>query len=381
MKNYTLSGCVVIRNEQDYIEGCLNRLYWLCDEIVIIDTNSTDNTHKVVEDWIKKYNVADRVIFEKVGNKFHDQNDLFSFGPAKTYAFSRATKDYVIWQDGSDLVEKPKELKKLFQEVTAKSHPVSFIIPTSIAENTSFPRVRITPRVGALMVGECHEVMRRDPKWKRCFVKSVITNRRNAISLDRNLKILLKDWNVNNNKSRRNAFYLGNTYYGLQDLENALKWFKYRAFDFKDKDYFKEETFKSAEMVADLTLILSRSGKANLEDVPGIANSMIKYFPERYEGYYYKGMYFMEKLDWEKALKCLNQFDKCKVPKNVVLWLNPQIYKNAAYIMQIQKCETNLKYKGVLQPDEIIDGSQFNINTGQRRNSGTYTPGTTSGIY
>lgn len=43
-----LSACVIARNEADRIEGCLASLDW-CDEIVVIDSHSTDRTREVAE--------------------------------------------------------------------------------------------------------------------------------------------------------------------------------------------------------------------------------------------------------------------------------------------------------------------------------------------
>jgi glycosyltransferase involved in cell wall biosynthesis len=343
----------------------------LADEIVIVDTGSIDGTHKLIEDWINKYKVAHVVKFEKVGAKFHDIDGDFDFGAARTYAFSLATKDYVAWIDAADLVVHAKETKEIFKEVTANNQNVYFVIPTQISESLHFPRTRITPRKDAKMVGRVHEFMQVQPKLKKCMIHFPIVNRANGVSLDRNLRILLKDWEID--KSRRNAFYLANTYYGLGNKKEAFKWFKYRAFEFKDtKEIFKEERFKSLEMACELGLKLSRKKDVDVDEIPFLADEMIKYMPSRYEGYFYRAKYFLEEQKWEQALKFLNMYKVCRVPKDVKLWLNPQIYKNATYIMDIRKCETAIEYKGVLKPEEIFDLSEYDAVHGVKKSKKTY---------
>jgi len=366
----SLSCCLIAKNEEKFIISCLNKLFYLADEIVIVDTGSTDSTHTLIESWIAKYKVAHVVKFEKVGPKFHDEDGDFDFGAARTYAFSLATKDYVAWIDVADLVVHAKETKEIFKEVTANNQNVYFVIPTQISESLQFPRTRITPRKDAKMVGRVHEYMQIQPKLKKCLIHFPIVNRANSPSLERNLKILLKDWEKD--KSRRNAFYLANTYYGLGDKKKSFEWFKYRAFDFKDKENFKEERFKSLEMACDLGMKLYRKKQIDLEEIPLLADEMIKFMPSRYEGYFYRGKYFLERQSWENALKFLNMYKMCRVPKEVKLWLNPQIYKNASYIMDIQKCETAIQYKGVLKPEEVFDLSDYDAIHGVKKSKTTY---------
>ncbi len=215
------------------------------------------------------------------------------------------------------------------------------------------------------MTGRVHEYIQIPSNLKKCNIHFPIVNRANSISLDRNLRILLKEWEVD--KSRRNAFYLANTYYGLKEIKKAFELFKYRAFEFKDKETFKEERFKSLEMACDLAMKLYRKKQIDLEQIVFLADEMIKFMPSRYEGYFYKGKYFIEKQSWESALKYLNMFSVCRVPKNVKLWLNPQIYKNATYTMDIRKCETAMQYKGVLKPEEVFDLNDFDTLNGVKK--------------
>lgn len=355
-----LSCCYILKNEEKFIVTSLNKLFWFADEIVIVDTGSTDNTHKIVESWISKNKLEKYVKFLKVGNKFHDQDGDFDFSAARNFGFENATCDYVMWLDAADVIENQKSLKKIFKEVTSKHKNVYFTIRTRVSENVSYPRTRICPRKHAKMVGMVHEYMQVLPTWKKCNITNhEIVNRRNADSLDRNLRILLKSWEIKNNV--RTAFYLGNTYYGLNELEKSIEWFK-KAVELKDEyKKFNEQVFKSMELICDISLTLShRNKKDYLPYALEYSNKMIEYCKPRCEGWYYKGKYFMEMGNYEKALRNLNIITMCKIPKNPQLWLNPKIYKGNVYTFDIEMCEVAIKNKGMLEPETIMDLKDFN---------------------
>ena len=40
----TISLCMIVKNEEEVLERCLNSLKGLMDEIIIVDTGSTDST-------------------------------------------------------------------------------------------------------------------------------------------------------------------------------------------------------------------------------------------------------------------------------------------------------------------------------------------------
>ncbi|MBW7942468.1 MAG: glycosyltransferase, partial [Candidatus Kuenenia stuttgartiensis] len=47
MKNLhspTISACLIVKNEERFLPNCLNSVKNAVDEIVVVDTGSTDNT-------------------------------------------------------------------------------------------------------------------------------------------------------------------------------------------------------------------------------------------------------------------------------------------------------------------------------------------------
>lgn len=85
----TISLCMIVKNEQDVIARCLDSVKGIVDEIIIIDTGSTDNTKEIVE------NYTDTIF---------DFQWIDDFSTARNYSFSKATKDFILWLDADDVI-------------------------------------------------------------------------------------------------------------------------------------------------------------------------------------------------------------------------------------------------------------------------------------
>ncbi len=48
MTTPTISLCMIVKNEEQFIEQCLNSVKDLVQEIIIVDTGSTDKTIKIL---------------------------------------------------------------------------------------------------------------------------------------------------------------------------------------------------------------------------------------------------------------------------------------------------------------------------------------------
>ena len=50
----TLSLCMIVKNEERFLEQCLNSVKGLVDEIIVVDTGSTDNTKQIAQKFTDK---------------------------------------------------------------------------------------------------------------------------------------------------------------------------------------------------------------------------------------------------------------------------------------------------------------------------------------
>lgn len=85
-----LSGVIITFNEERNIEKCLKSLLPVVDEIIVVDSYSTDNTKAICI----KYNV-----------KFIEQKFL-GYVKQKNFALSQATHDYIVSLDGDEALSK-----------------------------------------------------------------------------------------------------------------------------------------------------------------------------------------------------------------------------------------------------------------------------------
>lgn len=80
---------MIVKNEENTIGRCLSSVKDLVDEIIIVDTGSTDRTKEIVQ------------AFNAVIYDFEWVDD---FAAARNYAFSKATQNYILWLDADDVI-------------------------------------------------------------------------------------------------------------------------------------------------------------------------------------------------------------------------------------------------------------------------------------
>jgi len=355
MARHTLSCCIIAKNEQKKIMACLSNITVLADEIIIVDTGSTDKTVGACNFWIKKKQAQKNVKLIEAGDQFCDEDGDFDFGKAKDFAFKQATMDYVMWLDVSDIVSDQKKFKRAFIDETKKDPHCYFVLPTAMSESYAFGRTRIGKRKYSSFKGKIHETMIiDDPKKKRVFLPYPIKNhKKEGRDLKRNLKMLKKEWKEE--QTARICFYIANTYRESKKLEESIKWYRKRVYDIKFKTDRGEECYKSMECMAEIILLIKKSKTISISDLYDVSNEMIQLEPNRVEGHYYLAKYYMATSKWKEAINKLGDYRKCKKPKKYALWLNNKIYNGKAILTAIEKCRTNLKYVDVIQPEQVLD--------------------------
>ena len=85
--SHFLSGVVITKNEERNIRGCLNSLKWV-DEIIIVDSESTDSTLEEAEKFTRKVFVE----------------SWKGFGPQKNFAIERAKGNWIFIVDADERV-------------------------------------------------------------------------------------------------------------------------------------------------------------------------------------------------------------------------------------------------------------------------------------
>ncbi len=86
MKN-EVSLCMIVKNEENYLPSCLNSIKDIVDEIIIVDTGSTDKTVDIAKSFGAK------VYYFPWHNNFSE---------ARNESLKHATKDWILILDADD---------------------------------------------------------------------------------------------------------------------------------------------------------------------------------------------------------------------------------------------------------------------------------------
>jgi tetratricopeptide (TPR) repeat protein len=139
---------MIVKNEERNLESCIQPMKSIVDEIVVVDTGSTDGTKEIAKE---------------LGARVFDFSWCDDFGAARNESLRHAGGDYILWLDADDRVdesevEKIKRLKRRFP--LRKNEAYYFIINSQspIDGETLFYQIRIFPKVeGVKFEGKIHE--------------------------------------------------------------------------------------------------------------------------------------------------------------------------------------------------------------------------------
>lgn len=86
---------MIVKNEARMIDRCLNSVHGIVNEIIIVDTGSTDSTIEIAE------NHGARVYPYKWNNNFSE---------ARNYGLSYATGDWILWLDADEELDETEKI-------------------------------------------------------------------------------------------------------------------------------------------------------------------------------------------------------------------------------------------------------------------------------
>ena len=179
----TISLCMIVKNEEAYLARALKSVAGLVDEIIIVDTGSTDRTREIASGFTSKV------------CSFPWKDD---FSDARNYSFSQASMDYCMWMDADDILEE-KEKDKFLQLKHTLSPDTDIVMMkynTAFDEagSPSFSYFRerwIRNSTQYRWVDAVHEVI--PPKGRIIYSEIAISHKKaGAGDPDRNLKIYRK---------------------------------------------------------------------------------------------------------------------------------------------------------------------------------------------
>lgn len=209
----TISLCMIVKNEEANLARCLDSVAGLVDEVIIVDTGSTDRTVEIASEYT-----------EKVSS--HAWRD--DFADARNDSFSRATMEYCMWMDADDVLEETQRdgFLQLKQTLPPETDVVMMRYHTAFDEGGrptfSYYRERLVRNSPEYRwAGEVHEVIA--PKGRILYSDIAISHRKTGPGdPGRNLRIYQKMIADGKALEPRHQYYYGRELYYHMQYEEAV---------------------------------------------------------------------------------------------------------------------------------------------------------------
>lgn len=260
----TISLCMIVKNEEKVLARCLDSIADLMDEIIIVDTGSTDSTKEIAGRY------TDRV---------YDFKWVDDFSAARNFAFEKATMDYIYSADADEILdeENHRQFALLKEAIVPEVEIVQMHyreegIQTVLNENDEY-RPKLFKRLRTFTwIDPVHETVRLDPV---VFDSDIyITHKPEGNHSGRDFSIFEKSYEKQGNLSCRILTMYEKELYkwgNIEDLEHSVA----IILDMIDRDCYPEEALQEAYVILARTARLKNEDEIFLE----YANELIDKAP------------------------------------------------------------------------------------------------------
>ena len=259
----SISVAIIAKNEEDVIDRCINSVMQFADEIIMVDTGSTDNTTEIARSF-------DVQTFES--NFFDESTDIsdFQFNVARNEAISKCTKDWIIWWDADDIIDSENAYKIKSLGLSYPNNAYSFKIKSCGIE---FEQTRMFPNHKGIEFDKfhsCHEYI----DIKGLTTQSIrdvqiqhAPGKKHISSASRNVAIMETDYFVRGYDDQRTLFYLATAYRESERDAEAIEFYD----KYLEKSNWSEERFFARYFKAHGYLKLGDIQRAQKESILSIA--------------------------------------------------------------------------------------------------------------
>ncbi len=254
----TISLCMIVKNEERNLRRCLESLEGLMDEIIIVDTGSTDQTVEIAKEYTDQ-------IYHYVWED--------DFSKARNYCISKATKDYIYIADADEVLDEENRgrFKLLKEALLEEIDIVQMKYGNQLEYNSVYNydeeyRPKLFKRIRTFrFVDPVHETLQVDPVIYDSEI--VITHKPHESHADRDFmtfkKAIARGERLGKrilNMYAKELFIAGNDQECLEAEEYFTK-------------VFSEEG-RSQEEINDALCVLARAARIKREAVPFFKHTM-----------------------------------------------------------------------------------------------------------
>ncbi len=147
---------MIVKNEEKVLKRCLDSIKDLMDEIIIVDTGSTDRTKEIASGYT---------------DKIYDFEWVDDFSAARNFAFSKATGDYIYSADADEYIdpENVQRFKELKESLMPEIEVVQMYYVNQLGQDSVYNfdrelRAKLFKRVRSFVwIDPVHEKVREAP--------------------------------------------------------------------------------------------------------------------------------------------------------------------------------------------------------------------------
>ena len=282
----TVSVCMIVKNESNTLARCLDSLKSIWDELIIVDTGSTDNTIELARAY------TDKVYeFAWTGN----------FSEARNFALSKATCDYIYTADADEILEGDNvdRFLALKANLDDTTDVVQMYYGNQLDKGTVYNfdkelRPKLFKRLRPIrFIDPVHETL--DLDFRIMDTDIVITHKPEGVHSGRDLDIFARMINEGKTVSSRLMRFLNRELYLCDDTAKLSEFAPYL------KDILSEDG-RSEDDVTEACTLLARFHRL-FGDIPKMFDNVVKVLAvsSNSEICVELGQYYYDKKDYEDA--------------------------------------------------------------------------------
>ena len=298
------SLAMIVRNEEATLRGVLEDAAKLCDELVVVDTGSTDSTVNVARDC-----GARLLSFEWIDD----------FAAARNFAFEQCRGEWILWLDADDRIPPSalEEFLRLKEDLAGRTDVDGIFVPyrRDFSRDDpevctfAFDRERVLRRsAGLRWTGPVHEVIalpfNRFSRWPTAWVEHRPNGDSWVAKKDRNIRILEKALQAGE-RTPRNLFYFGNELRDHGRFEEALEAYR---------EYIAVSDLEWEEYTALLSMAQCAQALERPEQQLESLLAAVAVDSRRAEAFNRLGAFYYGTKEWQRAIPFFHAATACPRP-------------------------------------------------------------------
>lgn len=300
MNTLPISLCMIVKNEEDFLGTCLESVKDLIEEIIIVDTGSTDKTKEICNEY-------GAIIYDFVWSE--------SFSEARNFGINKATKEWILYLDADEKIniKNIEELKSLL-EVNSNN---LYLVPIINYYGKS------TPDINSSYLFTSHRLFRNNKNFKftgnihehldknnldekdlseieiiRCieihhygYMDSVVKDKKKN---ERNLRLLKKETELSNYDPWID-YHIASEYYRMNEYEKAFEKVNYSILRFLKKQQLPPSLLYKLKYEILILLKSYKSAKTGIDKA-------IQLYPDYVDLHFYKGIILFQESLFDEAI-------------------------------------------------------------------------------